>query len=328
VLASPSIFTVTFADDPLDSALVDFGASILSTPWWSATTAEYCSPRPTDCVGSGKALGHAALQMPPSVLSDDDLSALIQSHITDGTFAAPTDDTVYALYLPSTVTVNSAAAGMSCQDFHAYHYFTEVTRTDAGTVRVTYLVIMRCPDGSSLDAMTLLGSHELVEAATDPFLDGFVMNDVAWAATHGGESCDLCLYSGGTHTSNWSVERGFSNTAAARGFVPCVPSQGETNFNAAPADGHTALTLGVGESATLDLVGFAMAAMPEWTLQAVDSGGGDLALSVDRPTLNNGGHATLTVTLLRAPASGKAPFMIRSVRGTALHFWPGVVIAK
>jgi hypothetical protein len=329
VLGSPSLFTVTFANDPFDSALADFGASILASPWWSRTTAEYCSPGPADCIGPGKALGHAALAMPtPPVLSDDDLHTLIQSHIMDGTFPTPSGDAIYALYLPPGVTVNSAAVGTSCQDFHAYHYFTDVMLADGGTARVTYLVIMRCPDGKTLDAMTLLGSHELVEAATDPFLDGFVMNDVAWAATHGGESCDLCLYSGGTHSGGWAVERGFSNTAASRGFVPCVPTESETNFNAAPADGDTVLTLAVGETATLDLVGFAMAPTPDWTLKAVDSGGGDLALTVDRPTLNNGLQARLTVTLLRAPSSGKAPFMIRSVYGAALHFWPGVVLAK
>jgi hypothetical protein len=178
--------------------------------------------------------------------------------------------------------------------------------------------------------MTYLGSHEFVEAATDPFLDGFQMTDDAWTATHGSEACDLCLWGGATKTGSWDVELGFSNAAAKRGLNPCVPKSGALDFNLAPADGNATLHLSAGASTTLDLVGFSEAPMPPWRVDAEQSGGtdGELTLTLDHARASNGAHLKLTVTLGKSPSDEKVPFMIRSQSADGTRFWPGVVIVE
>src|SRR5207248_1734886 len=115
--------------------------------------------------------------------------------MTDGTHAGwPTPDvnTEFAVYLP---TANfSAPFGTACQSFGGYHDET-VTTTQTPLV---YALMPRC--GSSLVGQTVVTSHELVEAASDPlpFTKGAfqsVDNDHAiWGFTPGGELGDMCEY--------------------------------------------------------------------------------------------------------------------------------------
>ncbi len=328
ILTSPKIFTVVFDGDPLAQPIIDFDAGITSTPWWTRTTAEYCQPTaPTQCIGPGTTIGSASLGTALASYTDADVQSLIQAHVLDGSFPAPDPETIYAFYFPFGTNVIELPGQVSCQAFHAYHQRTSIAPAGGGAnVTVAYLIVTRCADANGIDGATLLGSHELIEAATDPHLDGYYVDDIAWAATHGGELADLCLYSGRTTQGTWAVERGFSSAAALQGTDPCVPEDGAIDFNLAPASGVSRVKIAPGKTATLDLVAYSSAPLGDWSVEAVNTATGEpLTLSLDQSLVHNGSHATLTITL-GAGAVGLMPFMIRSTRGDRNHFWPGVVI--
>ena len=128
----------------------------------------------------------------------------------------------------------------SCADFDAFH-----GEDDLGAVAVPYIVGAACPgyDGPTVDDLqerTIAVSHELLEAATDPFPDsdpaynGEDAADAVWTLATGGEIADLCQFDLDPYStlptlptlpgSTSFVQRSWSNQAAAGGTNPCVPA--------------------------------------------------------------------------------------------------------
>ena len=104
-----------------------------------------------------------------------------------------------------------------------------------GHTTIAYAIVAACPnqdfDGSGItndQQITIAASHEIVEAATDPFPDynpAYVQTDDAhaiWTYVTGGEVGDMCEFadtfawtpSDMTHT----IQRIFSNAAASAGI--------------------------------------------------------------------------------------------------------------
>src|SRR5262249_20033689 len=147
VLHDASIVTVTFAGDTYASNLESFGDAIGQTEWWKAVNDEYG-------VGPATGGGHVSIVDPaPDQITDTEIRKWTADKVTDGTLPVPTDQTIFALYYPSTttITLDIGGSGTSCFDFGAYHYFAPVTTAD-GKINVPYAVMPRCPGG--LDTLT------------------------------------------------------------------------------------------------------------------------------------------------------------------------------
>jgi hypothetical protein len=118
-----------------------------------------------------------------------------------GQIESPTSNTLYVIYLPSTVRSQFDV----CNGFAGHHYFA----TDSNGNLLRYAVI----ENGSLDTMTSLASHEIVEAASDPNLN-------AWAAGNN-EIGDICQNNSRTRIDGYQIEQYWSNR-----YCRCVRPEG------------------------------------------------------------------------------------------------------
>jgi len=162
---------------------------------------------------------------------------------------APDDNTVYAVYVPTGTQINDVAIS-SCGDFGAYHFF--------GTIPVWHIIFTPLPvplllpqefaytvvpadcvnPGAppTLDGISNAGSHELIEAITDPIiLTGWIDNSKALFngdILKEGEAADICESGGDAPTNPVRLTNGllvspyWSNADGA-----CVPIMRTVTLN-------------------------------------------------------------------------------------------------
>ncbi len=276
VLANPNFIPVFFAGDDttIESEVEDFLGKLGTSTYWSTVTSEY---------GVGPATAGAAVilaQAAPTTLDASTLPAWINAQLaaTPPTLPTPDANTMYVLHYPAstTITLSSPSQGTntSCVNFGGFHD----TGTLADNSPIAYAVIPRCAALGTLtgiDEITVAESHELAEAATDPSptqtLAAYAQPDEAdlfWElGLGGGEVGDLCAQNPGAFyldtALGYTVQRIWSNRAAAASLDPCIPApQGEVYFNAVPnvtatipllgIDMH-GVTVAVGKSATVEV---------------------------------------------------------------------------
>ena len=243
-------------------------------------------------------------QAAPARLVDDPagntLHPLLSSIIANGagSIPAPTAQTLYILVFPATTSVTqggNTAGGGSCP-FLGYH--DELPLSGGGSV--AYAVILRCTDpalgfATHLDGVTSTASHEIVEAVTDPFptsdpafsnIDahhGFLLP--ANPGTELGDMCEVDPQADFTFSDlAFSVQRFWSNAAAAAGRDPCVPAYPrETFFTGAPVLPNTttfssygstvpsdSVMIPVGQSASVPIEFYSDAPTGPWTVAVID----------------------------------------------------------
>ncbi len=338
ILASPRIVTITFDGDTQRGALEAFGDVITTTAWWDAVASEYCDSRGS-CIGHGSGGSYGRIAKAPSTyltdssLSDSSLQTYVAARIKDGTIPAPETDALYMIYPPSSTIVDVDGA-QSCQDFLAYHSMMQVTPPGSTVpVELAYAVIPRC--SSSLHALTVIASHEMIEAATDPYpYTSFGSRDDAWDfLTGGGEVADRCV-DGATNGQNtyeesgYLVQRSWSNAAAKASHDPCVPapprvSQPYFNMAASVSD---RLVLTPGQTKTLELIAFSDHPAPPFhvsVMEVADLFGSTnvLDVSLDQSSMQNGQKATLTVKLHQDAGPYSTAFRVTSTLGQLSHTW-------
>jgi hypothetical protein len=361
VLNAPVIVPVFFSNDdaPTRTALEDFASKLGATQYWAATTQEY---------GVGPATAAAPVELTETATGTIDDTAIQgwlagKLNTNDPAFPAPIDNSsVYVLHYPTgvTVTLGGGAAGaqQSCQSFGAYHSNIQLDVAH-GNQRVAYAVIPRCPGIltlTPLDVTTGSESHELVEAATDPYPQGapaYASVDSQhryWARVlGGGEVSDMCAQESGAFTRfpelAYTVQRSWSNAAALAGHDPCVPAPApadEPYFNTAPELPDTIISgismtmtpgvhvpVGTSKTIVLDLFADADTGGP-WTVKVEDAavltgGTAGLTFALDQTTGQNGDKLNLTITTVTASTRGTATFMIQSKLGNRTHHWFGFV---
>ena len=348
ILDTPKIVTVTFDGDALRDVVEAFDDVITTTPWWTAVASEYCDTRPL-CIGQGTSGGHVHVTASPATNYDDTsqntssgLKIYIDQQIQSGLFPAPDAETLYVLYFPETTKI-SLDGSASCDTFGGYHNAMQSTPPGmTAPVTFAYAVLPRC-SGSKSD-LTFAASHEVVESATDPFIspDGqsyyaFGSTSDAWDIVGGGEVGDRCVdYSGqgqdSYQESGYTVQRTWSNKAAAASHDPCVPAPAVTDqpyFNMAPGGGDI-LTMTVGQTVTAELTAFSDGPLDPFTVEASETseflGLSDvLVLTLDQTTMQNGQVAHLTVNLQSPPTQGTATFVVTSTSGNISHDWSFIV---
>jgi hypothetical protein len=332
--------TITFPGDSNATSLQTFGATVTNNAWWNTIRAGYCEPGTSTCISDGPAGTSVALKTAPAASYTDSaqggassLQTYIAGLIAGGEIAQPDAQTILTFYFPASTTVTLDGAA-SCQVFGGYHNSMTV-----GGVQFAYAVVDECAPPSSGPKLTLLqettfaSSHEIVEAATDPFQSmntqtgglvlGFYLNlndpndlsFIPWNNIGGGEAADMCVDFIGlgqdeATEGGFTVQRIWNNAAAATGGDPCVPASTAIYFNAAPE--QWLQTVPIGSSATFNAIAFSSAAMADWFVF-----GGDLnATQTDAnpyltitvnggkiATVKNGDTITVSVTLNQDPGT-------------------------
>lgn len=376
VMTAPKVVPIFYAvDDPTTVAsLEDFITKLPGSSYWQGWAPEYG-------VGDITALAPIVLTDSLTAYWDDsqiqaDLTAKLEAN--DPAFPAPDGNTIYAFFFPPGVTITTdgvvlgdggpdAAAPnpseASCTGFGGYH--DNITLSN--NMNVAYAVVPRCASFgilSGLDAITGPASHELAEAASDPFPS----SDPAYLsvdAPHrywtrllgGGEIGDMCAQEEMSSFVKfppgvpYTVQRIWSNHAAMAGTDPCVPlPAGDLYATAYPvlpdmitstSHGSSVTSKGVsipvGGSATVefDLVANSAAVGP-FTVKLIDSSSsGNEYLSVawvecngsDACTGSNGDKLHAIITVSAAGRGGTEPFLVESlVAQTGVYqFWAGLV---
>ncbi len=357
VLTAPKVYPVFFAGDNagIVASTTDFYNKVGPSAYWTATVAEY---------GVGPLSSGAPIQLAevaPTTTTDVAIQAWLAGKLNanDPAFPTPDANTIIALHYPMGVSIAIDNQGnKSCQAFLGYH--SNITLDTAhGNKDVAYIVIPRCSTqatGMSLiDAVTDTGSHELIEASTDPYPQtngayGQVDNNhIYWLiALGGGETGDLCAQSPTASYKDpevgYLVQRSWSNAAAIASHDPCVPAANKVYFNSAPVLPDT-ITLGGGgqsikikgvqipigstKTVEVDLFSDAETSGP-WTVKAYDysqimGGQPNLEFAFDADTGQNGQKLHLDITALAKGQYNVEIFYLVSELGNQQNFWIGVV---
>lgn len=290
VMRHPQLVPVFFSDDLDAAVLTRFSGWIVESSWLAAVGAEYG-------VGSGSVLGVVRRPEPaPDTMTDDDIVALLFGGLTDGSFPKPAGgdlgDVLYMFHIPAH-TVVVAGRERSCSDFLGYHNARRVNG-----VEVAYAVVATCEGAirnhTAVEIRELVSSHELIEAATDPFPINHPAMQLRNPASPwlglGEEVADLCArgdQTGTWHDSGFVAQRSWSNTAATAGEDPCVPGQTEPYFNAVAAV-PSLPRIPVGSHRAIRLSGWAPDAGDgfTWRLEADPATRGEPLLTIGATTMS------------------------------------------
>lgn len=350
VLKSPKVQAIIYASEPKAVDIDAFLQELTTTTYWSQTTAEY-GVGPLTVLPTIK-----RKEAPPATLMDLDLQNDLFTNTSGATPTWGTADpsTIYLFILPPGTIID--AQGSCCTSFDGYHQ--EAT---AGTGSVAYGVVCSCggmfdgPNITDVQQVTVAVSHELVEAATDPFVQNnpaFGQTDAAdivWTLGAGGEVADMCEFNANAFVipagGKYMVQQSWSNAAAKADKDPCVPHPSNAPYFGATAvlpdmlhvNGVTPKTKGVklavGMSATVDVQLFSDAptkgpfkVTPLDFSQFSNGGSPHLELTLDKNMGNNGDTLKLTIKVLVADAMlGAEPFFLSSTLGQDESLWMGAV---
>ena len=360
VLKAPRFVPVYFSNNDMQlmAQVTDFLNRVGATNFWKATTSEY---------GVGPATATAPVflaEQATGTIPDSMIQTWLLGKLNgnDPAWPAPDANTIYSLHYPAAVTITIPAQGggvsKSCNGFGAYHGNVTLD-VNHKRLPVAYAVIPLCKSQgmTGVDAITAPESHELVEAATDPYPNGrtaYAETDEAhlyWALTiGGGEVSDMCEANGSSYTKfqelPYAVQRSWSNAAILAGHDPCVPAPSSPPYFTAVPRLEDPIPWGaglqqidmmgvvvpVGESRMieLDLISDGDTGGP-WTVSVRNqrTGGGaqtgPLSFTLDRDSGRNGEKIHLTITSVQATSTSIAPFVITSQLGNTRHTWYGLV---
>jgi hypothetical protein len=310
VMTKPVVVPIFWGDDPDRERTEQLLASLPGSSYWQLLQ-EYgvgdISIAPSVTVAATS----------PASYSLNDVESTISA------FTAANDGTqIYALMLPKTTTVTNTDGSPFCNAGLGYH----MTGTQGGSEFI-YAVNAHC--GGTFDGFAVTVTHELMEAATDPY----PLTNPAWAGTDAGhigfrgEIGDLCDFGGsltgmGAPLFGTRVERVFSNAKAAKGGDPCAPDVNLPYFVASPvpSDDVTVsdfilgptpgrgVRVPVGKSKTIPLVLHADRTVPAWTVGATTITAGTFqpsdAIKATVDKTHGAAGDVLTLTIERIASSG------------------------
>jgi hypothetical protein len=359
-LKSPKVQPIAYMSDPDVPDIEKFLKELTTTNFWAQTTSEYgvgpLTVLPTILITTA----------PPATITDNDFQTELAMNLMGATpaWGAADASTIYLFLIPTGMVI-SDMTGTSCKDYDGYH--SEATITSS--LSVPYAIGCSCPgfDGATVTNLaerTIALSHELDEAATDPFpfsnpaFGQADDPDTVWTILSGGEVADMCEFNDDSYLPNpggtYWVQRSWSNKAAKALTNPCVPFTATgPYFNTMPVlpdkvaitGGGTSVTvpgvkIPVGGSKTIDLTLFSEAPTAgPWKVRALDgaydflgSPSANLTLTLDKTSGQNGDTLHLTIKVLHTdPMFGVEPFVILSTLGKAgdpdfqNNLWMGVV---
>lgn len=323
--------------------------------WWNLTMSGYK-------VGAGKGGLYAELDdadVAGKSITDDAIKALLTASVAAGAVPAPVDQIVYAFYFPAGTQI-SANGASACTEFLGYHSEADVTWQGV-TKRVAYAVMPRCPaptKAATKDQLTVTASHELAEAASDPYpytagTYRMLTND-AWipligGASAGNENGDVCVFADNYDESGYKVQPIWSNAAAAASKEPCQPQPPLASpiyFGAAVrttplkggrnVEGYVVVKPGGAVTVPVDFFSTAKLPHDARLYTGRNKGTGDptdmaviangITATLSQTEAHNGNGLSLTVTAPPNAVRGDFRFVVRSVlAATDFHDWPVIV---
>ena len=298
MLASANLVVVTFAGYPFADDVEAMAAWVPQSQWLAATGAQYGVGTPT--VLANVRLSEAA----PSFASTSELTAFVAQKVGSELPSPPSPSTLYAVVFPSGEAFTDPSIGTMCDSFTGYH-------DAAAASAYTFAAIGTCPKHvaglTDVEQVERVFSHEVIEALTDPFGDGWAARDPddAWSWVGGGEVADVC--NGFWREQGFLAVRSWSNDAAAAGLDPCVPNDPEAAYFGLTTTSPSALHVAAGGQATVDLTGFSSAATKNWVVDSVPGNFGFVpVVTFAPPPMNDGVAAQLTVAVPASAPSGAA----------------------
>jgi hypothetical protein len=271
-------------------------------------------------IGRGGLLATFADPSPPAktTISDTtDLQPYLSGLIDAGKIPKPDADTLYMVHLPGSVTVSGGSAGTTCKDNCAYHYFFK-----KGADEVRYSVIpdqnsgacstnQACPLSlPALDRLTIVASHELVEAVTDPNGTGWLDNNQQC-----GEIGDICVGQPGT-AAGFTVQLEWSNK-----LNKCIdhdPSVVFDDFTLALTPAAASAAAGGSAAVTVDAKPVAGAKPTALTLNA-DKLPPGIAASFASPSIQSDASTVLTLAIAPSLTPGSYPYSVTGKAANGAH---------
>jgi hypothetical protein len=336
-LRHPRIVTITFEGDDAEivSRLERFGKEITHTPWWRAVTEGYCQLA-HDCIGEGRAGAPVRLaDALPDHVHAVDIAALLTRETNRGRFDPLDSETLLLVYLPAGVTLRDAFVPRYCAGrARALHRALRLEKTT-----IPYAVMPRCSGEAEL---TAAASHEIVEATTnpDPARRGFafVQSSLNLGFTAAGvEPVDpRGLITRDRHwisEGGFTVQRAWSNRAAAQGNDPCVPTISDTAYVALVPRQPTVRLPNVGESLQVIVQAASDRPVAAWEVSAIDMWGSRdqqqyVEVALDRSRVTAGETATVTITLRKRPPQEICLIGLVSTLGETSYVWPVAVVCR
>jgi hypothetical protein len=338
-LKHPRIVTVTWKNDEprVVEKLEAFGGWVLKSSWWSAVTKDLCV-RGGDCMGGAGDVASVRLdEAAPAKTTIAELGERMTALVDKGALPRPDDDRLYLVYLPRGTTITGVADACAPHGTRAVHTTFGWPKTAEAASRPVSFVL-RCSD--ELGELTGTASHEVLETASDPTLDGFQLDRAPRFqpfSLFGIEAVDLCnlvtLEDHRASVDGWTVHRAWSSTEARAGRDPCVPHRPNDPYFAVVPKESVVVVPRDKRSAVVPLTGIAERAVPAWSVAAFELAAlrgkpTCLSLELDRRDANNGTPVTLTVSLAGPPCRDAAAIMVVSTLGTRSHAWPLLVEVK
>jgi hypothetical protein len=352
ILDSPRVQPIYFPNYAFQTDIDAFLAKMAGSTYWPAVVKEYgvgdltIMPSLATTVSSGAAL------------ADTDIPGLLAQVFTSsgGSLGTPSRDTIYLLLFPSTTTI-TAQGQVMCGASAPSGYHTEFS---LGGVNVPGIVVPSCPDYAGdktltgVQALTPTISHEIVEAATDPFtttapayFDVDERHTIWSVAINGGEVADLCENETPDLTTpddiGYPVQRIWSNDAVKAGTGPCVPvPPGEVFFIGVPTlpdqvavsyNGKQfsvpALTATVGVSASVAVsMRSEGKAVQQWVVGALEFHSDNASVPQESGQPGQTGQTLQVSVVPNEVMKGLFPLIIASATGNAVHFWVGAINRK
>jgi hypothetical protein len=337
-LASATVVTVSFAGDSQSAALAAFVEWISQSGWLGRVLSEY------GALGVAHGADVGLTDGAPPSLTDGDVQTLLAARIADGTIpggpASPAPGAggapyLYVLFVPDGTSVSNAN-GDACGPNPGNGYHAAMSGA-AGAV--PYVVLPTCDPRfsailSPLAGMQLDTARLLVDALTDPSPNNepaYELTDDSspWTAL-GRELGDLCWGRMVEEGMGYTLQRVWSNRAAASGGDPCIPDDASTPAFGASVSPSGLPTLQVGIASTFTLTGWSRGPVADWGIQATPwIGDYAIGVSLDRATLNNGETATLRITIPYPVASGTyGAVRVQSSAGAEAPSWPVAFLVR
>ncbi len=331
-LASATIVTVSFAGDPNAVPLSAFVDWLAQSGWPAAVAGEYG-------VRTLEHRAHVTLsETAPGAVADSDIAALIAAKTADGTVpsaAPPEAPFVYVLFLPDGTTATHLG-GPTCSANPGNGYHDAIV---SGALQIPVIVLPVCDPRftailSPLEGMELDLARLVVDMLTDVSPENepaYSLDDdsIPWTAL-GTELGDFCWGRLTQAGSGYTLQRVWSNEAAAAGGEPCLPTVPASAAFGASVSPTGLPTLIVGVPSVFEVSGWSRAVVPDWTLQATPwIGDYAIGASLDADTLNNGRTATLTITIpYPVPSGTYGAVRVQSASAIDAPSWPVAFLVK
>jgi hypothetical protein len=292
-LSKVNFVTVSFSDTPNDSDIAAFGDWLVTSSYWLTVGKDYG-------VGAGTHQHVRLGDSTPDEVIDRTFASFVDDKIAAGALPV-TAQSVYAFFLSTaTTTTDQAGAG-------GWH-----NRSAAGHDYAVILPGCSSAPADILEQYTFVAGHELIESATDPSpLSGY---DFGFSQ---GEVADLCDAT--TMQDGYALPTIWSNSAAAKGGDPCVPSIGLPYIDVGASPASVKLPSPAGSSIDVTLTGWSTALVGDWVVEIEVSGPAGQAITAtldDSATdlINNGESVQLHVkTDGSVPAGSSAIIEVSSV---------------